>query len=245
MGWASDRVEVRLAGWPCCVVLAMLFGGVDCRTRSTSGATRSSTAPSTSRSSRPSISISISIRRKPRPREIVARMAERWNARLSRFFGHELRGRQSVILYAVSAHFRQTNAVEGLIGEGTGGVTEALKRRIVLPMSGSLADTDHVLGHELVHAFQFDHHRRRSARVDGDRARHPAVPAVVRRRDGRVPVARSGGRADGNVAARRGACARNCRTSATSTTPSTFPTAGATRSGPTSAPSTAIARWRR
>ena len=136
--------------------------------------------------------------------EIVARMAERWNARLSRFFGHELRGRQSVILYAVAAHFRQTNAVEGLIGEGTGGVTEALKRRIVLPMSGSLADTDHVLGHELVHAFQFD--------ITGDdpresmatAARHPAVPAVVRRRDGGVPVARSGRRADGDVAARRG-----------------------------------------
>jgi hypothetical protein len=88
--------------------------------------------------------------------QIASRMAERWHARLSRFFGHDLRGRQPVILYAVSAHFRQTNAVEGLIGEGTGGVTEAIKRRIVLPMSGSLADTDHVLGHELVHAFQFD-----------------------------------------------------------------------------------------
>jgi Tol biopolymer transport system component len=87
---------------------------------------------------------------------IVGRMAERWNDRLTRFFGHELRGRQPLILYAVGAHFRQTNAIEGLIGEGTGGVTEALKRRVVLPMSGSLADTDHVLGHELVHAFQFD-----------------------------------------------------------------------------------------
>jgi Tol biopolymer transport system component len=87
---------------------------------------------------------------------IASRMAERWYGRLSRFFSHELRGRQPVILYAVSAHFRQTNAIEGLIGEGTGGVTEALKRRIVLPVSGSLADTDHVLGHELVHAFQFD-----------------------------------------------------------------------------------------
>ncbi len=87
---------------------------------------------------------------------IVSRMAERWHARLSRFFGHDLRGRQPIILYAASAHFRQTNAVEGLIGEGTGGVTEAIKRRIVLPMSGSLADTDHVLGHEMVHAFQFD-----------------------------------------------------------------------------------------
>jgi Tol biopolymer transport system component len=87
---------------------------------------------------------------------IVARLAERWHDRLSRFFGHELRGRQPLILYAVGAHFRQTNAVEGLIGDATGGVTEALKRRVVLPMSGSLADTDHVLGHELVHAFQFD-----------------------------------------------------------------------------------------
>ena len=87
---------------------------------------------------------------------IVARMAERWHYRLSRFFGHELRGRQAIILYAVPSHFRQTNAIEGLIGEGTGGVTEAIKRRIVLPMSGSLADTHHVLGHELVHAFQFD-----------------------------------------------------------------------------------------
>ena len=87
---------------------------------------------------------------------IVARLAERWHARLSRFFSHELRGRQPIILYAAAAHFRQTNTVEGLIGEGTGGVTEAIKRRIVLPMSGSLADTDHVLGHEIVHAFQFD-----------------------------------------------------------------------------------------
>jgi len=88
--------------------------------------------------------------------EIASRLAERWYSRLSRFFSHELRGRQAVILYAAPGHFRETNAIEGLIGEGTGGVTEALKRRIVLPMSGSLADTDHVLGHELVHAFQFD-----------------------------------------------------------------------------------------
>jgi len=100
---------------------------------------------------------------------IVARMAERWYDRLSRFFTHELRGRQVLILYAAPAHFRQTNAIEGLIGEGTGGVTEAIKRRVVLPVSGSLADTDHVLGHELVHAFQFD--------ITGDGSRDAAVLA--------------------------------------------------------------------
>lgn len=88
--------------------------------------------------------------------KMVARLSERWRTRLGRFFEHELRGRQSIILYAAPAHFRQTNAIDGILGEGTGGVTEALRRRIVLPMGGSLADTDHVLGHELVHAYQFD-----------------------------------------------------------------------------------------
>lgn len=86
----------------------------------------------------------------------VARMAERWYQRLSTVLQHDLRGQQHVILYADHPDFRQTNAIEGQIGEGTGGVTEALKRRIVLPLAGPLAETDHVLGHELVHAFQFD-----------------------------------------------------------------------------------------
>jgi len=53
-------------------------------------------------------------------------------------------------------HFWQTTALEGEMGEGTGGVTEAYKRRIVLPLAGPMHLTDHVLGHELVHAFQYD-----------------------------------------------------------------------------------------
>jgi hypothetical protein len=53
--------------------------------------------------------------------------------------------------------FEQTNALGGGdIGEGTGGVTEALQRRVVLPFAGPIAETDHVIGHELVHAFQYD-----------------------------------------------------------------------------------------
>lgn len=88
--------------------------------------------------------------------EIAARMAERWHARLGRIFAHELRGRQPLVLYASHPDFEQTNAIAGELGEGTGGVTEPLRRRIVLPMGGPLADTDHVIGHELVHAYQFD-----------------------------------------------------------------------------------------
>ena len=87
---------------------------------------------------------------------MASRMAERWYARLSAIFDHDLRGRQPLILYASGPHFRQTNAIQGEIGEGTGGVTEAYKRRIVLPFAGPIESTDHVLGHELVHAFQYD-----------------------------------------------------------------------------------------
>lgn len=86
----------------------------------------------------------------------AARMSERWYARWSSIFDHELSGRQPLILYASAPEFQQTNAVGGNIGEGTGGVTEALRRRIVLPTGGTLGDLDHVIGHELVHAFQYD-----------------------------------------------------------------------------------------
>ncbi len=88
--------------------------------------------------------------------KLAARMAERWYARLSRIFNHKLKGRQPLILYASSSHFQQTTTISGLIGEGTGGVTESFKRRIILPVGGSLQATDHVIGHELVHAFQYD-----------------------------------------------------------------------------------------
>ena len=87
--------------------------------------------------------------------DLAARLAERWYFRHARLLHHELSGRQPLILYATQAQFQQTNVVGG-IGEGTGGVTEALRRRIVLPTGGTLTDLDHVIGHELTHAFQYD-----------------------------------------------------------------------------------------
>ncbi len=86
----------------------------------------------------------------------AARMAERWYARISKALQHDLSRRQPLILYASHPAFQQTNAIYGDLGEGVGGVTEALKRRIVVPFAGPLAETDHVIGHELVHAFQYD-----------------------------------------------------------------------------------------
>src|SRR6266516_4513707 len=60
--------------------------------------------------------------------DISARIAERWNTRLERLLAHKLRGRQPLVLYASHPDFEQTNAIEGELGEGTGGVTEPLKR---------------------------------------------------------------------------------------------------------------------
>jgi hypothetical protein len=87
---------------------------------------------------------------------MAGRMAERWYERFSVLLKHQLKQRQPLILYGSGSQFRQTNAVEGDLGEGTGGVTEAYKRRIILPFAGPIQSTDHVLGHEIVHAFQYD-----------------------------------------------------------------------------------------
>ncbi|NBC17201.1 MAG: peptidase S9 [Bacteroidetes bacterium] len=86
----------------------------------------------------------------------MARMAERWYRRHSRTFLREFDERKPLILYANDADFQQTNVIGGRIGQGTGGVTESLKERVVMPLTGIYAENDHVLGHELVHSFQYD-----------------------------------------------------------------------------------------
>ena len=83
-------------------------------------------------------------------------LAERWYVRLSKTLQHTLKRRQPLILYASHRTFEQTNVWSGLIDERTGGFTESRKRRIVIPFASTLAETDHVLGHEIVHAFQYD-----------------------------------------------------------------------------------------
>jgi Tol biopolymer transport system component len=86
----------------------------------------------------------------------AAVMAERAYRRLSRVLDHQIKAKIPLILYASHTDFEQTNITPGMIGVGTGGVTEFLKRRVFLPFTGSYAELDHVLTHELVHAFQVD-----------------------------------------------------------------------------------------
>ncbi|HEX9703654.1 MAG TPA: BamA/TamA family outer membrane protein [Gemmatimonadales bacterium] len=86
----------------------------------------------------------------------AARMAERAYARMSKILHHEFRGKKPIILYASHSDFQQTNALPGGVDEGTQGVTEFFKHRMVLPFTASYEDFEHVLMHEMVHQFQYD-----------------------------------------------------------------------------------------
>jgi hypothetical protein len=90
----------------------------------------------------------------------AARMAERWYSRYSTLLDHTFQRRQPLVLYASHPHFAQTNVTPAAVGEGTGGLTEQTKSRIVMPFAAGLGETDHVLGHEIAHAFQIDIARR-------------------------------------------------------------------------------------
>lgn len=86
----------------------------------------------------------------------IAGMSEKWYYRHSRALNDTIKEHNPLIIYQNHPDFQQTTAISGLIGIGTGGVTESLKNRVVFPVLETNAQTDHVLGHELVHAFQFN-----------------------------------------------------------------------------------------
>jgi Tol biopolymer transport system component len=84
-----------------------------------------------------------------------AHNTEQWYLMHQSLLRDSFKEKNPLIIYNSHAHFQQTRAIEGQIDVGTGGVTEALKNRIVMPFMESNAQTDHVLGHEMVHAFQY------------------------------------------------------------------------------------------
>jgi Tol biopolymer transport system component len=85
----------------------------------------------------------------------AGRMAERSYARLSRILEHQFREKKPIMLFASRTDFGQNN-VTGDLGEGTGGVTEAFRHRMLLNFTGDYKTFEHVLTHEMVHAFQYD-----------------------------------------------------------------------------------------
>lgn len=85
----------------------------------------------------------------------IANTYEKWYLRHQRLFKDTFDQRSPLLIYENHPDFQQTTAIRGTIGIGTHGVTEALRRRIAMPVLQTNAQTDHVIGHELVHVFQF------------------------------------------------------------------------------------------
>ncbi len=81
--------------------------------------------------------------------------AEHWYERHQTVMADSFDYKNPFVLYNNHADFQQTNTISGSIGIGTGGVTEAFKNRVILPITYTNQQTHHVIGHELVHAFQY------------------------------------------------------------------------------------------
>ncbi len=86
----------------------------------------------------------------------IIKDAEKWRARHEQVFKDSFDYKVPIIIYNNHGDFQQTSIVGGLIGTTTGGVTEGLKNRVLFPITPSYTQTDHVLGHELVHAHQYN-----------------------------------------------------------------------------------------
>ncbi|MEM8524127.1 MAG: hypothetical protein AAGG68_05775 [Bacteroidota bacterium] len=86
----------------------------------------------------------------------IVNWSEQWYDFHQSVLDDTIQGQNPMILYNNHPDFQQTNAIQGSIGVGTGGVTEAFKNRVIFPFAMSNQQTHHVLGHELVHAFQYN-----------------------------------------------------------------------------------------
>lgn len=75
---------------------------------------------------------------------------------ISTHIHYNIKKRIPVVIYKSPSDFQQTNVILDDIGEGTGGFTELLKSRVVVPFDGSFKNFRHVLHHELTHAVMFD-----------------------------------------------------------------------------------------
>ncbi|MDY6935723.1 MAG: BamA/TamA family outer membrane protein [Spirochaetota bacterium] len=88
--------------------------------------------------------------------ERAAKFCENGYVHLANSLRHELTEVIPIIIYPSHIDFQENNIIPQIIGEGTGGFTEFMKNRVVVPFTGSYHEFRHVLIHELVHAFQYN-----------------------------------------------------------------------------------------
>lgn len=84
----------------------------------------------------------------------IAQTAEELYAHHTNTFQYVPPRRIRLILYPNQIDFQQNNIASDWIGEATGGFTEFVKGRVVLPYAADYAAFRHILGHEMTHAFQ-------------------------------------------------------------------------------------------
>ena len=85
----------------------------------------------------------------------LAKESEVWYDMHQQVFQDTFARKNPIIFYNNHPEFQQTTAIRGEISVGTGGVTEAFKQRVIMPIMQINQQTRHVLGHEMVHAFQY------------------------------------------------------------------------------------------
>lgn len=86
----------------------------------------------------------------------LGRLSEKWYDVLSERLSDTFTIKNPLIFYKHHADFQQTGVIDALIGVGTSGFAEGVKNRIVMPKLETNTQTSQVLGHEIVHAFQYN-----------------------------------------------------------------------------------------
>lgn len=88
--------------------------------------------------------------------EKAGKIAEDASAKLSQVYQQPLLSIIPIVIYDNTVSFANTTIINEPLSEFTGGFTEILRNRVVIPFNGRYDDFRHVLVHELNHAFQFN-----------------------------------------------------------------------------------------
>ncbi|MEW5766017.1 MAG: BamA/TamA family outer membrane protein [bacterium] len=86
----------------------------------------------------------------------AAEFAEEAYRKVSQDFDFKVSRAIPLIIFPSHSDFQQTNVILEFIDRGVGGFAEIFKYRIVIPFTGSYAQFQHVVTHELVHIFTYD-----------------------------------------------------------------------------------------
>ncbi|GAB4285885.1 MAG: hypothetical protein Kow0098_00400 [Ignavibacteriaceae bacterium] len=88
--------------------------------------------------------------------EFTAKASEEALSSIQESFRYKINNRITIIVYNSQNDFQETNVTDSYLTEGIQGFTELFKNRVVIQFTGSYAQFDHLIHHELVHAVMND-----------------------------------------------------------------------------------------